>query len=231
MEAGVPLSAVALRALFFDFDGLILDTETPEVEVWREIFESHGLEFPLDYWLSIVGKGADQLVEKPLPMLQRLVGRPLDLDDLDANRYRRLMERIEAQPVLPGVLELADEARAEGLPVAVVSSSHHGWVDGHLTRLGILDRFDRTVCCDDVVWAKPYPDLYLKACEIFGVKTSEAVTLEDSANGIAAANAAGVFVVAVPNDVTRRLDLSNANTRADGLAGMTLSRLREIAGR
>jgi HAD superfamily hydrolase (TIGR01509 family) len=200
-----------LRALFFDFDGLIVDTESPEVEIWQEIFAEHGLEFPDENWMNSIGRGADQIAEKPLQLLTRLLDGRLDPAVVDADYRRRVTRRIEEMPVLPGVVELAREARSAGIPAWVVSSSYHAWVDGHLARLGIAGLFDRTVCREDAARAKPFPDLYLKACELAGVEPCDAVALEDSVNGLEAANAAGLLSVAVPNKLTARLDLSHAH--------------------
>jgi HAD superfamily hydrolase (TIGR01509 family) len=218
-----------LRGLFFDFDGLIVDTESPEVEVWREVFAENGAEFPDEYWINSIGRGADQIDEQPIDLLARLSGAERDWPLVNEERHRRVMERIRRQPVRPGILQLADEARAAGLHVAVVSSSHHDWVDVHLDRLGVLDRFDRTVCRDDAEQAKPFPHLYLKACELFGIEPQEAVTFEDSPNGIHAAKTAGVFVVAVPNPMTARLDLSHANARLESLRGVSLEDVKTLA--
>lgn len=217
-----------LRALFFDFDGLIVDTETAEVEVWREVFREHGVEYPDNYWIHAIGRGVDQLEELPLALLQRLAGIAIDEAAVDADRHRRHMEKINAQPVRPGILRLADEAREAGLRVAVVSSSRHAWVDTHLDRLGIRERFETTICRDDVARAKPYPDLYLRACDWAGVSPSEAATLEDSPNGLHAANAAGVFGIAVPNPMTARLDLTHAGARIDDLGQYDLATLRAL---
>ena len=217
-----------LKALFFDFDGLIVDTETPEVEVWREVYAEHGLVYPDEMWINAIGRGVDQLEELPIPRMIRLLGESFDAPRVDADRHRRQMEKINAQPVRPGILSLIGEAKGEGLPVAVVSSSRHNWVDGHLSRLGIRDRFDVTICRDDVERAKPFPDLYLRACEWAGVLPSEAVTLEDSPNGLHAANAAGVFGIAVPNAMTAQLDLSHAAARIDDLGLASLNTLRKL---
>ncbi|AIE86106.1 HAD family hydrolase [Fimbriimonas ginsengisoli] len=220
-----------LRALFFDFDGLIVDTETPEVEVWREVFAEHGTEFPEQYWIDCIGRGSDQIEEKPIALLARLAPRSAEWVAVDADRHHRVMARIHAQPLRPGVAELAEEARLAGLVLAVVSSSSHAWVDPLLRRQGILDRFGHRVCRDDAARAKPFPDLYLLACERCGVQPSEAIALEDSPNGIRAAKAAGVFVVAVPNPITGQLDLSHADARLDTLGGVTLSDVAILASR
>lgn len=210
------------KAVFFDFDGLIIDTETPELEAWGEIFTEQQVVLPEQYWLDAVGRGADQLIEKPIDVLNRLSDHPLDLASVEAEYRKRVSARIDFQPIRPGVLELAKEARERGLPVYVVSSSRHDWVDGHLQRLGIADYFDHTVCREDAEHAKPFPDLYLKAAQMTGVFADETIVFEDSPNGILAAKGAGMYVVAAPNPLTARLDLSHADVVVTSLGGMTL---------
>ena len=226
-----PAKLWGVRALFFDFDGLILDTETPEFDAWSAIFRENGVEFPLDFWVNAVGRGADQITERPIDVLERLTGRKFD-HEVTREAYNDVrMKRIYAEKPLPGILELLSEARGAGVGCAVVSSSKHAWVDGHLERLGITHWFQHVICADEVARAKPFPDLYLEAVRRFGIEASQAMALEDSANGARAAVDAGVFVVAVPNSVTKHLDLSHANCILPSLGGVTLAdldRLREI---
>lgn len=220
-----------LRALIFDFDGLIVDTETPEVEIWREVFLEHGTVFPDEYWINAIGRGADQILETPAQVLQRCCSTPIEAAVVKADHHRRVMAAINAQPPRPGIVALLEDARKCGLKVGVASSSKHAWVDGHLARLGLADRFDAITCADDVARAKPFPDLYLKACERLGVAPSEAVAIEDSPNGIAAARAAGVFVTTYPNTLTRLLDISVADHRVETLEGVTCAILGDLLQR
>jgi HAD superfamily hydrolase (TIGR01509 family) len=217
-----------LKALIFDFDGLIVDTETPEVEIWRQVFVEHGTEFPDEYWINAIGRGADQILETPVQVLQRCCTGPVEAEAVKADHHRRVMAAIHAQPPRPGIVALLEDAKKCGLKTGVASSSKHPWVDGHLERLGLTHWFDAITCADDVERAKPFPDLYLKACERLGVEPHEAVALEDSPNGIAAARAAGVFVATYPNTLTRLLDISAANHRVDTLEGVTCAMLGEL---
>lgn len=217
-----------MRALIFDFDGLILDTETPEVETWREVFQEHGVEFPDSYWMSCIGRGADQIMETPVQLLERCCGRSLPVSEIASEHHRRVMDRIHRQPARDGVPELLAEARAEGLLLAVASSSRHAWVDRLLDRLGLFSFFEFTVCADDVPRAKPFPDLYLAASERLGVSRHEAMALEDSPNGITAARAAGLFVTVVPNPLTAQMDTSHAHAHLESLKGVTPVHLKSL---
>lgn len=220
-----------IKALLFDFDGLILDTETTEFRVWQSIYREYGQEMLPETWGQVVGgygisnfDGAVHLAE--------LVGNGLNARELDA-RYRSESDAlILQQPVLPGVVNYLDDAHRLGLRLAVASSSPHSWVDTHLTRLGLADRFDVIICRDDVPpgRTKPHPDLFLKALDALGVKSHEAIVFEDSPNGVNAARAAGIFVVAVPNPITTLLKTNGANLTLDSLAQISLAEmLNELA--
>jgi HAD superfamily hydrolase (TIGR01509 family) len=207
-----------IRAIVFDFDGLILDTETAEVEGWRKIFAQHGQEFPDEVWINAIGRGADQIAETPVHFLERLIGRALDHGEINEARRRLSRELIDQKDALPGVREAIGEARELGLGLAVASSSHHHWVDGFLDRLGLLSSFDAVLCADDVARAKPHPDLYQAAMDALGHAPEAGIALEDSPMGIRAAKAAGLFCVAVPNELTKLLPLDGADMSVPSLA-------------
>jgi HAD superfamily hydrolase (TIGR01509 family) len=215
-----------LKAVLFDFDGLILDTETPEVEVLRQVFAEHGETLPEEYWTHAFGRGADQIAEKPMQLMARLCGRELDVPSLELEQRRRTVELIHEQPIRPGVVSLLEQIRGAGLKYGIASSSRHDWVEGHLDRLGLLPWFSTIVCADDVLRAKPYPDLYLLLMSKLAISAEECFALEDSPNGIRAAKDAGLFVIAVQNPLSARLDLSAADRVFPSLDGLSLSDLQ-----
>lgn len=217
-----PMNALSsFRAVVFDFDGLILDTERPEFEAWRHVFQEHGVEpLTVEEWAHCIGT-RDAL--DPLDVLAERLGEPLpDRDAAKALGKPRHDELLALEEALPGVVDWLDEADALGLAVAVASSSHLEWVQGHLERLSLVDRFACLSCFDDVLQAKPAPDIYLAACESLGVAPSEAVAVEDSRNGVLAAKAAGMAAVAVPHGLTAHLDFSEADLVLASLAEMPL---------
>ncbi|HKW70624.1 MAG TPA: HAD family hydrolase [Candidatus Dormibacteraeota bacterium] len=216
-----------IRALVFDFDGLILDTEEPVYRSWLEVYEAHGEELPFERWVQIVGSTTTGF--HPQHHLEERIGRPLPKEVLE-RRIRRRTEMILANHLLPGVMPLLDAARQRGFRLGVASSSTTEWVSGHLARLGILDRFDCLRCRNDVARAKPEPDIYVAVLDCLGVAPSEAIAIEDSPNGVTAAKRAGVRCVAIPNSITARLDLSHADLVLGSLAEVTLARLLERLG-
>lgn len=217
-----------IRALVFDFDGLILETETPAYESWAEIFREHGHELPLDRWHDYVGSDAGF---DPAGHLAALVGEGFDRDATQKRRDARKNELVEALEVMVGVHDYIADARRLGLHLGVASSSSRGWVLGHLQRLGIEAHWDVVRCREDVARTKPAPDLYLAAVDALGVAPSEAVAFEDSANGIAAAKDAGLRCVAVPNALTAGMDLSRADVRLVSLAETPLESLLALLSR
>ena len=143
----------------FDFDGLIADTETPEFESWFEEFRTHGVQLDVRQWIKCVGTGPEGW--DVLDHLEELTGLKLDREEVGRRRSARFEELIPDLAVLPGVERLVSQASAAGVRTAIASSSAHSWVDLHLRRLVIDDRFDPVVARDDVSSPKPSPDLYV----------------------------------------------------------------------
>ena len=213
-----------IEALLFDFDGLLLDTEGPCYRAWSEVYEAHGQTLALERWSAAIGTvgGFD-----PVAHLSELAGVTLD-DAAHEARRRRELDLCELEDMRPGVVELLDEADARGLATAIVSSSSDDWIGRHLRQRGLLDRFGLVVCANgDRERAKPRPTLYVDALDRLGVRASRAVAFEDSPNGVAAAKAARLFCIAVPNEITGALDLSAADRLVASLADVDLDRLAD----
>jgi HAD superfamily hydrolase (TIGR01509 family) len=202
-----------IRALFFDFDGLILDTETPEVRAWEKMFESYGLEYPAQVWQNIVGRGPDQVEEQPNLLLKRLAGLEESPESIH-DRFREIYFQILKHEARPGAENLI-----RSVPSAkyIVSSSDDRWVSGHLEKLGLKDQFSNRFTRDYVKRTKPAPDLYLYALEQTGLGSQQVWALEDSENGLRAAKAAGIRTVVCPNPTTQHLDFSLADRVVESL--------------
>ena len=211
-----------IHALIFDFDGLILDTEGPEYAAWCEVFGEHGCELRLEDWAVGIGtqKGFD-----PYAHLEDLTGRAVVREELRPRVRQRLLALIAQEVVKPGVTDYLDDAARLGLEAGLASSADRDWVTGHLTRLGLLDRFQTIQCWEPGRRPKPAPDLYVAAVEALGISPTEAIALEDSPNGLAAAKAAGLYCIAVPSGPTARLDFSRADLVIPSLAALPLSEL------
>lgn len=212
-----------IEAIVFDFDGLILETETPIYQSWLEIFQSFGCQFSFEDWSTIIGSADNSF--NPLDELTRQLGNNLDRQAIVMQQRQQERIMILAQPVQPGVRDYLQDARRLGLRIGLASSSPCEWVEGHLERLGLLGYFDAILASDDVALTKPDPALYLGAVAALGVPPRHAVALEDSPNGALAAKRAGLFCVAVPNQLTRKLNFPPVDFRLDSLADMPLEEL------
>ena len=215
-----------IQALIFDFDGLILDTETPEFVCWQNIYREHGFELPHERWGSIIGGSGHSDFDAAQHLSHLCQGR-LDPASLRARNHLESHEIIMKQGPLPGVVDYLQEAKRLGLKLAIASSSPHSWVDDHAKRIGVFDYFDHVITADDVApgRTKPNPDLFLVALNRLQVPKEAAIIFEDSPNGVKAANRAGIFVVAVPNGVTSMLSMQGANLILSSLSEMSLSQL------
>lgn len=213
---------MSLRALIFDFDGLIVDTETAIVTAWEDMHVEDGLRAERAVLQALVGH-----VDMTVDMWRAYPSRH-DRAVLE-ERFQRLARRrcVEAS-VLPGVMKLLDAAQGAGLRLAVASNSSHAHVDEHLAARGLLRRFETVVCRDDVARGKPEPDVYLEVLRRLGVAAGEAVAFEDSVPGHAAAAAAGLRVVVVPNPVTRDERFPFATRRVASLEEVAISCLEEL---
>ncbi len=218
---------MAVRGLLFDFDGLIVDTETPSLASWQEAYRQHGHELPLEEWMTLVGTIGAPF--KPYEHLEELAG-PLDREAVLQRRRDYELSLTDVEDLRPGIVEYLEQAQTLGLKTAIVSSSTQDWINRHLARLERAEHFDAIVAADhDVARAKPAPTLYLEALDVLGLAPAEAIAFEDSPNGIKAAKAAGIFCVAVPNSVTAALGLDEADVVLDSLADLPLAKLIERA--
>jgi HAD superfamily hydrolase (TIGR01509 family) len=214
-------------AVIFDFDGTILDTETPEFEEWRSAFRARGQDLGLDVWQHSLGTvGAYD----PCAHLASL-GADFDPDALRQEVLARHVARCQSQPLLPGVVDRLRESRAAGLGTAIASSSPSDWVEGWLERHAIRDLFDTICTRDHVERVKPAPDLFLLAARRLGTAPAECIVFEDSPNGLRAARAAGMACVAIPNPLTRHLPLGDADLVLESLADHPLEEILRRLGR
>jgi HAD superfamily hydrolase (TIGR01509 family) len=213
-------------ALILDFDGVIMDTESAVVAAWREEHDARGLTF--DEVAFVASLGVPSL--RP-DRIAELLGRDADPVEVTDRIRARLRVTTANLPVLPGVRELLAEAAAAGVPTGVASGALRVWVEGHLRRAGLLDVLGTVACRDDVAAGKPAPDLYLAALRRLGADAARSAAVEDSAPGLAAARAAGLWCVAVPGPSTTSHDLAIADLALPSLAGARLADVLPPAGR
>jgi len=208
-----------IQGLIFDFDGLILDTETPDLTAWMSIYSKYGGKFDFKSYISFIGKE----YQLHLPVEQLILQKPT------LNKYKIFKEwqqiekeLIEKQPISLGVLDYLKTAKELGLKVGIASSSDRAWVSGHLMRLNIQNFFDTIHTVEDTGIPKPDPALYSLTLKTLGLWPKQVIAFEDSPNGISAAKAAGIYCVAVPNPVTNSLGIDHADLIINSLDQLSL---------
>jgi HAD superfamily hydrolase (TIGR01509 family) len=217
------VSEARIDALIFDFDGLILDTETPDYLSWKEMYAAFDQELPLSVWNKNIGS-VDFF--NPYLYLEELLGRAIDREAVKAQRKKIDNRLLAAQEALPGVVDYLDAAESMGIKVGIASSSPRAWVESHLTRLELRQRFSLIRGRDDVGdRAKPDPAVYRAALNGLDAAPAQTLALEDSPNGARAALAAGVRCVVVPNRMTRELAFPDVDYRLSALTDMPLAEL------
>jgi len=202
-----------MRAILYDLDGTLIDSETAGLVSWTEVFRAHGCSLDEQLWLAEVAAGRGPCM--PNAELEAAVGRRIDWAEVE---QKRLVRRDELLTARPGAVEHLARASDLGLATALVTNAPGWWVEQQLGRNGLDEhRFDAIVTGHAGLPRKPAPEVYLTALELLEMDPADAVCLEDSPVGIAAAVAAGVACVAVANEVTRRLDLRAADLVVDSL--------------
>lgn len=209
-----------MRAVIFDFDGLILDTESTEFTAFQHIFATHGLELPFDVWKACIG--TDSSAFNPFVYLEQCLGRSIDHESIRELRARKVSELTAGLQPLPGVEDNLKRARELGLRIGLASSSPYVWVSGYLQKLGLIDYFECIRTADNVARVKPDPELYVQALSCLGVEPHEAIAFEDSPNGALAAKRAGMHCVAVPNKLTQQLVFGEIDLRMQTMDEMSL---------
>ena len=209
------------RALLFDFDGVILDTEWAIYQTWLRTYRKYGHDLPLETYVQCIG--SDFETWSPEVHLQDLTGRPasdFDWPAINEARNEEIRRNIDVLDAMPGVRDLLTWCSGIGLPCAVVSSSSHSWVDHWLHNLDLTLSFRHIICRGDAPRIKPAPDLYQEAVRRFEFPAADCLVIEDSLNGMRAAHAAGCPVVAVPNRITSCIDFSKAEFQHPDLYGL-----------
>ncbi|NJD59731.1 MAG: hypothetical protein C3F13_18770 [Anaerolineales bacterium] len=214
-----------IRAIIFDFDGLILETEEPTYQAWAEIYQSFGFPLPFSTWMANVGTTQGDF--DPRSELERLVKGSLDWEQIELRRRAIENQLIETQPALPGAAQYLQDARRLGYKVGIASNSPIAWVTKYMSRLGLLDCVDRFSTSDFVKHIKPDPEIYLNALQALELSAADAIALEDSLIGVRAARRAGIFCVAVPNPLIRGVTFAEANFQLQSLEEMPLESLLE----
>lgn len=211
-----------IEAIVFDFDGLIIDTETLWYNAFKEVLQGYEVEFPLEVFAKCVGtsdKAIHTYIEEKLGLesIETIL-------KLARENHRSKVELLE---IRDGVKEYLSDAKKMGLKIGLASSSKRDWVEGFLNKLHLIDYFETIHTGDQVEKVKPDPALYINALHALGVEPNKAIAFEDSANGARAAIAAGMNCVIVPNEVTKDLSFDHYHLRIRSMSEMSLAKVIE----
>ncbi|MDV6375561.1 HAD family hydrolase [Deinococcus arenicola] len=225
MQPLIPSLSSALRAVVFDFDGTILDTETREFYHWQQLYEQHGRELSLTDWQRGIGTwdAFDPWAGLPDDV-------QADRENVHAALHDRIVADIGEQDLRPGVRGVLEGLHAAGWPLALATSSDRKWVTRWLEQHRLLHLFKVMCTRDDVRRVKPDPELYVLAAQRLGLRAEHCLAVEDSLNGGTAAVAAGMRLVVVPNDVTRTQPFPPEWARLNDGYALGLVGLLEAAG-
>lgn len=216
---------MTIKGIVFDFDGLIIDTETPELKAWQELFESYGIDFPFQDYVQNIGMTYDDA--SAIQILEERLGQKLDQKAVFQEFKRHKVALIDEEPLCDGIMDYLESAREMGIKVGLASSAKLEWVGYHIKRKAIEPYFDVVYTVEDASAPKPDPALYTMTVETFGLQPDEVIALEDSFNGIQSAKAAGLYAVAVPNPVTSVFDFSAADLILESLTDISLPDLMQ----
>jgi HAD superfamily hydrolase (TIGR01509 family) len=214
-------------AVIFDFDGIVLDSETPEYESHRRIYERCGAALTVDEWCEVIGTWSEGHDERWIATLAARSARAPSREDYHAER-RRIFESIVPREPMRGIRELLALLMTAGVPAAIASSAPARWVVPAVASIGMETMFGAIVTGDAVTHRKPAPDVYLEAARRLGVDPARSIAIEDSRPGIAAARAAGMKAIAIPHWLTSQHDLSRADLTVPHAGELTLATLEAL---
>jgi HAD superfamily hydrolase (TIGR01509 family) len=217
----------SLAAVVFDFDGVILDSESAEFESHRRIFERYGVPLTPEEWCDQIGIWVEEHERRWCTRLNERCGASMEYAAFKAEQHRIFHEILAREP-MRGIRGLLDALVDAGVPTAVASTSSSRWVVPAVERLGLTDRFRTIVTANDVEHRKPAPDVYLEATRRLGADPRRSVAIEDSGPGIASASAAGLKTIAIPHWLTEGHDLASATLRVAHAGDLTVERLERL---
>ena len=214
-------------AVIFDFDGVILDSETPEYESHRRIYERCGVSLTVEEWCDCIGIYAEEHDERWHARLRERATQAPTPEEYEAERRRNFVALVPREP-RRGIRALLEALRDSDVPTAIASSAPARWVVPAAERIGMTPLFRTIVSGSDVTRGKPAPDVYLEAARRLGVDPARSVAIEDSAPGLASARAAGLKTVAIPHWLTERHELAGADLRVAHAGELTVARLATL---
>ena len=190
-----------IKALIFDFDGIIIDTEVVWYEAYKEYLKDYGIDLTIEKFSEVVGSENDVLNAYILENTLK----PIEIETLEEKAWEIVQSKLDKPVAMPGVISILKSAKEKGIRLAIASSSNKEWIVNFLKKIEALEYFEIIKSREDVAKVKPDPELYISALKTLGLESNEAIIFEDSLNGLKAAVSANVPCVIIPCLVTKHL--------------------------
>lgn len=216
-----------IKAVLFDMDGVLVNTEPVHYRMWKEAFHNRGLEVSYDVYKGCIGTTDDYLMD----LIWEHYGRDFRGDKKLLEERMAIEERVpkeESYPEMPGVREMLQKLHEAGFLLAIASSSPVSRIETAVDYIGIRQYFSLLNSGENVARSKPAPDIYLDTAKKLGVEPAECVVLEDSENGSIAAVSAGMICVGLRNPDSGDQDLEKAKVVIHNLSEFTPKLVRNL---
>ncbi|MCG2459864.1 HAD family phosphatase [Flavobacteriaceae bacterium F89] len=206
----MPKKKIRIKAILFDFDGTLVDSEKIHFQCWKQVLSQYGLTTDYETFLREAA-GIPALEHAELVTVRHSLGVSAETMVDKAKLIYSDMMKIHDVEFMPFAMETLQYFHKKGFPMALVTGSIRPQVDPILKEKGIEKYFKTTITYDDVAKSKPDPEGYLKAAEFLGFAKAEYLVFEDTANGTKAAKAAGLTCYAIHNDADLHQNLAHAD--------------------
>lgn len=186
-----------IKAIIFDMDGLMIDSERVTFECYQERLKDMNLTMDEEFYKTLLGKPIKGIYQR----FYDVYGNDFPIDNVIQDVHQLMDERFETEgvPVKKGLVELLHYLKDNNYKTIVATSSNRDRVDKILAQAKITEFFDDSICGDEVTKGKPNPEVFLKSCQKLGVNVDEAIVLEDSEAGIQASYDANIKVICIPD--------------------------------
>ena len=186
-----------IKAIIFDMDGLMIDSERVTFECYQEILKGMNLTMDEEFYKTLLGKPLKGIYQR----FYDVYGNDFPIEDVIKDVHALMAKRFETEgvPIKTGLKSLLEYLKENNYKTIVATSSNRDRVDTILSQAQITDYFDDSICGDEVTKGKPNPEVFLKSCQKLGVNVDEAIVLEDSEAGIQASYDAGIQVICIPD--------------------------------
>lgn len=214
-----------VKALVFDLDGTIIDTEKSLFESYRQAFLYYEYDLTLDVWGKWVGGVGTP--KKACDYVAKQTGLEINFEKIQEIHKETFFQLIKKEKPLPGVLEMLEAGKLAGFRIGLATNSPSSWANYFLDTLKIREYFDNVFTSDHVKQPKPAPEIYKKSVAYFNVEPKEAIAFEDSVIGSLAAKRANLFTIAIPSTLTKEATFDHVDLQVDSMKHVDLHALTE----